>query len=77
VALCIDGSVVRSGSQVVPEVEESKQLYLMSQECNALKEDNQLLRQENDRLVKMLYEKEIQNQENIRGQIDIKDKKIR
>ena len=73
----IDGSVVRSGSQVVPEVEEGKQLYLMSQECNALKEDNQLLRQENDRLVKMLYEKEIQNQENIRGQIDIKDKKIR
>ena len=76
-ALRIDGCVVRSGSQVVPEVEEGKQLYLMSQECNALKEDNQLLRQENDRLVKMLYEKEIQNQENIRGQIDIKDKKIR
>jgi hypothetical protein len=42
-----------------------------------LKEDNQLLKQENDRLVKMLYEKELQNQEAMRGQIDVKDKKIR
>jgi DNA-binding XRE family transcriptional regulator len=36
-----------------------------------------LLKGENDRLVKMLYEKEQQSQEQMRGQIDVKDKKIR
>ena len=68
---------VRNGSQVVPDVEQNKQLYILSQECNAFKEENQLLKDENDRLVKMLYEKELQNQEAMRGQIDVKDKKIR
>ena len=42
-----------------------------------LKEDNTLLKTENDKLFKMLYEKEQANQENMRGQIDVKDKKIR
>ena len=69
--------IVRNGSQVVPDVEQNKQLYILSQECNAFKEENQLLKDENDRLVKMLYEKELQNQEAMRGQIDVKDKKIR
>jgi hypothetical protein len=68
---------VRNGSQVVPDVEQNKQLYILSQECDAFKQENQLLKDENDRLVKMLYEKELQNQEAMRGQIDVKDKKIR
>ena len=68
---------VRNGSQVVPDVEQNKQLYILSQECDAFKQENQLLKDENDRLVKMIYEKELQNQEAMRGQIDVKDKKIR
>ena len=35
------------------------------------------LKAENDRLVKMLYDKEQAAQEQRRGQIDVKDKKIR
>jgi hypothetical protein len=36
-----------------------------------------VLKGENDRFVKLLYEKEQANSENMRGQIDVKDKKIR
>ena len=38
--------------------EEKQELYILKQEIGRFKEDNLLLKAENDRLIKLLYDKE-------------------
>jgi hypothetical protein len=49
---------VKRGSVIIPDMEVEKQLYIQQQELEGLREQNATLKQENDRYIKLLYEKE-------------------
>lgn len=51
--------------------------YTLKQENQRLIEDNTLLKAENDRLVRMLYDKEREQQDKYFGDLDIKEKRIK
>ncbi|CDW82716.1 UNKNOWN [Stylonychia lemnae] len=57
--------------------EDEKQIYMLKQENERYVEDNILLKAENDRLVKLIYDKEKADQQKYYSELDIKDKKIK
>eukprot|EP00347_Sterkiella_histriomuscorum_P003709 403363246 len=57
--------------------DDERQVYHLKQTNQGLQEDNILLKAENTRLVKLLYEKEKTQQEENQLQIDVKDRKIK
>ena len=57
--------------------ETEKQFYIYEQEIIRLKEDGILLKTENDRLLKLLYDKEKNSQIQYNQELDLKDRKIK